>query len=45
MVQVILHVDAALGEARQDGTGDERVQAFAQQVETGLSRRMRRYLS
>ena len=45
MVKVILHVDAALGDVRQHGAGDERVQAVAQQVETGLSRRMRRYLS
>src|SRR5512134_770201 len=43
MVKVILHVDAALGEVRQHGAGDERVQAVGQQVETGLSRRMRRF--
>jgi len=30
MVEVILHVDAALGDLRQRGAGDERVQAVAE---------------
>ena len=41
MVKVILHVDAPLGDMRQHGAGDERVQAVAQQMETGLSRMLR----